>query len=141
MKTMMMTAVLVMCLLCGGCGALVIHPPVPIGQKEDYRQEYTHGGKDSFYHSSRLLIVNASQYKIRLVKNGTELPMFYMPRTEGEIKVKNQLYEDVVVRMLAVAYSRYGGAVIGTAEREFRFNGTGQQQVEQWVLKDWMFER
>lgn len=140
MKTIVMAAVAAMSLLCG-CGALVIHPPVPIGQKENYRQEYTPGGKDAFYHNSRLLIVNASQYKIRLVKNGTELPMFYMPRTEGEIKIKNQLYEDVVVHILVVAYSRYGGAVIGTAEREFRFNGTGQQQVEQWVLKDWMFER
>ena len=140
MKKTAVGALAAMFLLCG-CGVLVVHPPVPIGQKEDYRQEYTHGGRDAFYYSSRLLIVNASQYKIRLVKNGTELPMFYLPQTEGEIKIKNRPYEDVVVHMLVVAYSRHGGAVIGTAEREFRFNGTGQQQVEQWVIKDWMFER
>ena len=142
MKKTAIAALAALCLLCG-CGAkkLVIYTAVPVEQKQDYRQEYAHGGTDAFYRNSYLMVVNASQYKIRLVQNGTEIPMFYLPRQEVDINIKNHVHEEEVVHMLAVAYSRYGNRVIGTTEKVFRFNGNGQQQVEQWVLKDWMFER
>lgn len=123
-----------------GCSSmqLVIQPPVPLEQKQDYRQEYTYGGKDAFYYKSYLLVVNASQYWVRVVKNGTELPIAYQPKSELEIAATNVLYKDVRMHVLVVAYDR-NDRVMGTAEKTFSFSGTGQQQVEQWVLKDWMF--
>lgn len=125
-----------------GCGrtALVVHTPVPIEQKENYRREYTPGGKDAFYYKSYLLIVNASQYKLRIVQNGAELPTSYAPKSEIEIQVKNQVNKDAWYHIRVVAYGPQN-QVIGMAEKMFMFNGTGQQQVEQWVLQDWMFEQ
>ena len=140
MKKIAIAAMAAVGLVCGGCGPLVIQTPVPIGQKQDYRQEYTYGGKDAFYYNSRLLIVNASQYKVRLVKNGTELPTFYLPMQEVDIKIPNRPYSEEVANMVAVAYDRYNNRVVGTVERTFTFTGNGKQVVEQWVLKDWMFK-
>ncbi|OGM93652.1 hypothetical protein A2524_03650 [Candidatus Wolfebacteria bacterium RIFOXYD12_FULL_48_21] len=141
MKKTAIAALAALCLLCGcGVKGVTIYTAVPVEHKQDYRQEYTHGGKNSFYYSSYLMVVNASQYKIRLVQNGTELPMFYLPKQSVDIKIKNHVHGEEVVHMLVVAYSRYGNRVIGTTEKVFRFNGNGQQQVEQWVLKDWMFD-
>ncbi|OGM92630.1 hypothetical protein A2333_02965 [Candidatus Wolfebacteria bacterium RIFOXYB2_FULL_49_7] len=141
MKKAAIVALAAMCLLCG-CGVkrLAIYTSVPTWQKQDYRQGYDYDGRGEFYRSSYIMIVNASQYKIRLVQNGVELPMFYLPRQEVDIKVKNRIHADEIVHILVVAYSRYGNRVIGTTEKTFRFNGNGQQQVKQWVLKDWMFE-
>jgi len=113
---------------------------MPIEQKKDYRQEYTHGGKDVFYYKSYLWIVNASQYKVQIVQNGNEIPTKYPPKEEIEIQIKNQIDKDVRTHILAVAYGPHD-QVIGMAERTFVFNGTGQQQVEQWVLRDWMFDK
>lgn len=132
--------IMVLSVLLYGCENVhwVIRAPVPIEQKQDYRQEYDYGGKDAFYYNSHLLIVNASQYRVRFVRNGAELPMVYLPQTETELLVKNELHRDVRVRILAVAYDRHD-RVVGTVEKDFVFNGTGKQQVEQWVLKDWLF--
>ena len=141
MKKMATAALATLCLLCGcGVKGVNIYTAVPVEQKQDYRQEYAHGGADAFYRNSYLMVVNASQYKIRLVQNGTELPMFYLPKQEVDLKIKNRLYADEVVTMLVVAYGRYSNRVIGTAEKTFRFSGMEKQQVEQWVLRDWMFE-
>lgn len=128
-----------MAIVAQGCAGVRISPPIPIDQRQDFRQENSYGGKGAFYYHSHLLIVNASQYKIRFVMNGRELPMFYYPQQEGDIEVNNRLHETRVVNMIVVAYSQFSNRVAGTAERTFTFNGDGQQIVEQWVVKDWMF--
>lgn len=143
MKTLTWLSVLVIGIValagCSGMG-LVIKKPTPIELREDYRQEYTYGGKDAFYYKSYLLVVNSSHYKVKIVQDGFELPMFYQPYTEMEIKVKNVLYKDIRTSVVAVAYGHHN-QVIGKVEKTFVFNGTGKQQVEQWVLKDWMFDK
>jgi len=138
-KTALCAVLAALMLLCG-CGAKVImHIPPPIKSKSDYRQEYTYGGKDAFYHRSYLRIVNASSYRIRIIKDGGEIPALYPPNTEIEIKVNNELYKDVWVHMRVAAFGRHR-QYIGMVEKSFIFNGTGKQQVEQWVLRDWMFD-
>lgn len=120
-------------------GCVIVRQPVPIDQREDYRQEYTYGGKDVFYHHSYLRVVNASRYAVHIVQDGIEIPTQYRYGNEAEFKVKNRLHADTMTHLLVVAYGRHG-QIMGKAEKTFRFNGTGKQQVEQWVLKDWMFE-
>ena len=138
MKRAGITVLLAAVTLLSGC-TLIVRQPVPIEQRENYRQEYTiHGGKDTFYCYSRLLIVNATPYQVRIVKNGITLPVAYPPMYEDiDLRIKNVVDEDVVVTVAVVAYG-WHGQVMGTVERQFRFNGNGHQQVEQWVIKDWM---
>ena len=126
-------------MLLSGC-TLIVRPPVPIEQRKDYRQEYTiHGGEGTFYPFSRLLIVSAMPYyRVRIVKNGIPLPTLYPPMYDNiDLRIKNVVDEDVLVDIVVVAYG-WHGQVIGTVERQFRFNGNGHQQVEQWVIHDYM---
>ncbi|EKD23510.1 MAG: hypothetical protein ACD_81C00231G0002 [uncultured bacterium] len=123
-----------------GCSGmqLIITPPVPLEGKQDYSREYAPEGENGFYLHSHLYLVNASQYWVRYVKNGTELPGRNMPKTETELLINNQLRDNVVVSVMAVAYDRRN-RVIGTVSKAFLFNGDGKTMVEQWVLRDYMF--
>ncbi|HBI25844.1 TPA: hypothetical protein DDX30_03600 [Candidatus Wolfebacteria bacterium] len=124
-----------------GCSGmqLVITPPVPLEGKMDYSRKYSPNGEDKFYLNSHIYLVNASQYKVRYVKNGIELPGAYLPATETELLVKNQAQGNVVVNIVAVAYDRRE-RVVGTASKVLLLSGDGEIMVEQWVLRDWTFQ-